>query len=144
MFKPTKIIIHHSLTKDTGTVSWGAIRTYHMFDLGWSDIGYHLGCEFIKNINNEYYEILMGRDWFTPGAHTKGHNHDSLGFCFVGNYDEDIIDDKMLYVGVKAIKMWFRIFNLSYLDIYKHHDFADYKSCPGNLFPWGKFIEMLK
>jgi N-acetylmuramoyl-L-alanine amidase len=140
---PEKIIIHHSLTKDTGTVSWGAIRTYHTIELGWDDIGYHAGCELVVNGENSWYEILMGRDWFTPGAHTKNHNHDSLGFCFVGNWDEAIPVDGYLLTGAKVVKMWMELFGISIDQVWRHHDFADYKSCPGTMFPWDWFKEMI-
>ena len=39
--KPDYILIHSSGTKDSETLSWGAIRQYHIFDNGWIAIGYH-------------------------------------------------------------------------------------------------------
>ena len=54
---PQMIILHHSLTADTHTVSWGAIRRYHTKTLGWRDIGYHFGLELARN----HVEVLMGR-----------------------------------------------------------------------------------
>jgi len=131
---PTRIIIHHSATRDSGTVSWGAIRRYHIETLGWKDIGYHIGIELVKSGSESYYEALFGRDWSKSGAHTRGENHDSLGICFVGNYDLVKPTDAMLKVGTKIIKLWMRLYDIDIDHIFTHRYFADYKSCPGNLF----------
>ena len=51
IFKPQKVICHHSLTRDSGSVSWGAIRKFHMetLDPPYKDIGYHCGVELVKS-----------------------------------------------------------------------------------------------
>lgn len=130
MFKPTKIIIHHSLTKDSQTVSWGAIRKYHIETLGWGDIGYHVGVELVGN----HYEVFLGRPWDKVGAHTRGQNKDSLGICFVGNYDLEEPSKEMLIEGGKLIHMWMKLFAISFKKICPHRHFATYKTCPGRQF----------
>jgi len=136
---PKKIIVHHSLTKDGATVSWGAIRRYHMEVLGWSDIGYHAGVELMRN----GYEAVLGRPWDAVGAHTRGHNFDSLGICFVGNYDLEEPSEDMLVVGAKVIALWLRLFGLRVEDIYPHTFFAIYKTCPGLKFPMDKLKSLV-
>jgi len=131
---PKKVIVHHSLTKDSQTVSWGAIRKYHVKTFGWSGIGYHVGVELIISGDEPYYEALLGRMWDRTGAHTRGHNHDSLGICFIGNYDKVPPRKAMLKIGAKVIALWLKLFNLSIDDIYSHHNFNIRKSCPGTLF----------
>ena len=133
-FKVKKVIVHHSLTKDSGSVSWGAIRKYHVQQMKWSGIGYHAGVELVLSGDAVNYETLMGRVWDRSGAHTRGQNHDSLGICFVGNYDITPPPKKMLIAGAKVIALWLRLFNLTIKDIYSHHHLNIYKSCPGKCF----------
>lgn len=137
MFTPSKIIVHHSLTKDNQTVSWGAIRRYHTSpppdgpaDGPYIDIGYHVGVEMVYT----EYEIFFGRSWDIPGAHTRGVNQSSLGIVFVGDYDNFPPPEKMLDIASVLIKLWMKLFNITKDNIFGHRDFADYKSCPGKMF----------
>ena len=142
--KHTKIICHHSLTKDSGSVSWGAIRRYHTETLKWKDIGYHAGIELVISGGKLYYETLIGRMWDTPGAHVRGHNSHSLGLCFVGNYDLSPPEYEMLIVGAKLIRLWMRLFDIDIHEVYAHRDFST-KSCPGEMFDMNKlksYIEL--
>jgi N-acetylmuramoyl-L-alanine amidase len=138
--EPEEVIVHHSLTTDSGTVSWGAIRKYHIETNGWSDIGYHAGIELIDNSGVQYYEALIGRMWDVSGAHCIGHNNRSLGICFVGNFDEAQVPQDQLIVGAKLIAYWLKKFHISIEDVYPHSAFAD-KSCPGDLFSMSKLLE---
>ena len=128
--KPQEIIIHHSLTKDSRTVSWGAIRRWHTEHCGWGDIGYHAGIELVYT----EYEIFIGRPWDKMGAHTAGQNDKSLGFVFVGNYDLEPPAERMLEIGARIISLWMRLFDMPKEKIYPHSKFASYKSCPGTEF----------
>ena len=130
---PTRIVIHHSLTKDSGTVSWLAIRKYHVLDLGWSDIGYHAGVELVETGSLSHYEILMGRAWDQAGAHTKGENHRSLGLCVVGDFDLEAPSRPALEAAARIIRLWMKLYRITSDEIYRHSHFST-KSCPGRLF----------
>jgi N-acetyl-anhydromuramyl-L-alanine amidase AmpD len=145
-FTPTHIIIHHSLTKDDATVSWQAIRAYHVETMGWLDIGYHFGIERI----NHRYEILLGRSLTMVGAHCNqaSMNRLAFGICCVGNYDEELevdefIRNKGLDCLVQLVRDLRRLFFIPMDNIHKHCVFATYKTCPGSLFPWDLFKDML-
>jgi N-acetylmuramoyl-L-alanine amidase len=138
---PSYIVIHHSLTKDGQTVSWGAIRKYHVETLGWNDIGYHFGIELI----NDHYEILVGRMMTEVGAHCKeqGMNNRSVGICVVGNFDVDILNTLQMEMLVKLVKSIKAVFAIPKANVKQHHEYASYKSCPGTQFPWDQFIGAL-
>ena len=131
---PNKIIIHHSLTKDSKTVSWNAIRKYHK-DLGWDDIGYHFGVELV----GDNYEILLGRLMTEVGAHTKGQNKSSIGICLVGNFDDTSPPKQQWDLAAKLVASLCEILYITSRSVYGHRKFASYKSCPGRAFNIGKF-----
>jgi hypothetical protein len=134
--KPNKIIIHHSLTKDSGTVSWGAIRKYHMQTLGWNDIGYPFGIELI----GDHYETLIGRRPDLTGAHTIGQNDQSIGICVIGNFDEDPVTTGIKDALQNLLTWLILLYGISSKEIYGHCEFAP-KTCPGkNLFEWIRII----
>lgn len=133
MINWTHIMIHHSLTKDSETVSWGAIRKYHTRTLGWADIGYHFG---IERLGSDY-EALLGRPLDMKGAHCKegGMNEKAIGICLVGNFDLVPPPNEALKVlRDRLLSPLMRIHNIPPSNIVFHRDYATYKSCPGNLF----------
>ena len=131
--KPNKIILHHSLTKDSKTVSWDAIRNYHVNTKHWKDIGYHFGIELINN----HYEVLTGRMMNEQGAHTRGYNTDSLGICFIGNFDDEDVPVDQWGLGVRLVRSLCFLLNIG--EVKGHRDYAGYKTCPGKRFSMDKF-----
>lgn len=146
----THIIIHHSLTPDSGTVSWDAIRRYHTQYLGWSDIGYHFGIERV----GDDVRIFAGRPMERHGAHVKdgGFNTRSIGICVVGNYDlEEPSPEHILAAGMLCR----RLMNFGTIPpaaVLGHREAQSQagvpehqrKTCPGGLFSMSKFRTNLR
>jgi len=137
---PEFVIVHHSMTEDSKTASWGAIRKYHMFK-GWTDIGYHAGIEIVRGD----LEILLGRRWDKWGAHCKQEdmNRKSLGLCLVGNFDFYPPAETMLDLATDLIRYWMRLFRIPVSNVLPHRHFATYKTCPGELFDFDSFQQQL-
>ncbi|MDR2745683.1 MAG: N-acetylmuramoyl-L-alanine amidase [Desulfovibrio sp.] len=77
-----KIIIHCAATRPSMDVGVKEIRDWHVNGNGWSDIGYH-------GVIRRDGTLESGRPTDRPGAHTAGHNKDSVGICLVGGVAED-------------------------------------------------------
>ena len=137
----TYIILHHSLTKDSDTVSWGAIRDYHL-GLGWDDIGYHFGIEEV----GDYVETFLGRLPDESGAHCKeaGMNHKSIGICLVGNFDFAPPGEKIWEKAVELVSWLCEIYKIDPINVRAHRSYASYKTCPGRLFDISKFRQNVK
>ena len=129
-----RIILHHSFTKDSETVSWGIIRRYHTNTMRFSDIGYHFG---IENLRGEV-EILMGRMPDKMGAHCTGFNSDSIGICFVGNFDDDEPPKDVWNKGVDLVRWLTSVYGKG-VEVVGHNELNQHKSCPGKYFYLDKF-----
>jgi hypothetical protein len=143
MNNPKKIIIHHAAEIDTPKLEWGQIRKYHMTadprKPAYIDIGYHAGVELV----NDQYEILMGRDWLWSGAHCIGQNSESLGFCFVGDFNKNEPTDGMLIKGAKLIAMWMELFKIPLGEVLPHYHF-EATDCPGKKFPMIRLSDIIE
>lgn len=83
MRKINKIIVHSTATPEGRDVSLEEVRQWHTKERGWSDIGYH----FLVLLDGSVEE---GRPLERTGAHTKGHNWDSIGIAYVGGLDSEM------------------------------------------------------
>jgi hypothetical protein len=93
--KTINTIIVHCSDLPYGTAE--GIRRYHIDQLGWADIGYHLVAENGRASKSAPYvaaqdgALERGRDLDgdgdileETGAHALGYNEDSLGLCLIG------------------------------------------------------------
>ena len=142
IMRPEHIIIHHSLTKDSETVSWNAIRRFHVHENNWDAIGYHSGLELI----NDRYEVIVGRMWNQYGAHCPQDNMNtrSLGICFIGNFDQTTPPQPQWDLGVKFVKSLLNIYDIPVARVNGHNIYNHLKTCPGRKFDMAKFRAELK
>ena len=126
---PKYIIVHCSATEDSGTASWEAIREFHTEVRGWRDIGYHYG---VEEYDGEFV-FLRGRKPFDMGAHcvAAGRNHDSIGLCVVGDYDEEPPEPEKYAVVVAILTSLCFIFQIPPENVRGHCEFEEAKTCPG-------------
>ena len=125
MRKINWIIVHQSASNNPKHDNIETIRDWHTSQ-GWADIGYHW---FI----NKAGEVFGGRSESRIGAHTKGHNKDSIGICLSG-------DGEKTPAQLKALEnLIFNIctrYNLGKDSVLGHNDLAP-TECPGfDLHAW--------
>ena len=123
------IILHCSATRDSGTVSWNAIRHYHIVEREWDDIGYHFGIEKV----DDKLIILRGRHPNTRGAHCRalGMNNKSIGVCVVGDYDVTAPDKYRMAVTIDFLAKLCFCFSIPARNIFGHREIDGRKTCPG-------------
>ena len=77
-----EIIIHCAATEEGRDFTVEDIRRWHVQGNGWKDIGYH----FVIYRDGS---IHPGRPIDQVGAHTTGHNANSIGVCYIGGVATD-------------------------------------------------------
>lgn len=121
-----RIILHCSATIEGAHFDVASIRRWHKEDRGWSDIGYH----YVIYLDGTTH---IGRPLHLAGAHVRGHNHDSVGVCYVGGLDEkgkskDTMTPAQDIAFIQLVKAMRLMFG-EHLTIHGHNDFAK-KACP--------------
>lgn len=116
------IVIHHC----AGNGTPASIHNSHIKQ-GWTGIGYHF---YVRKDGS----IWRGRPISVIGAHCAGHNHESIGICFEGNFETE---NKIANVQLRAGKALVTYVNGLYpnAQIKKHKDFGG-TACPGRYFPF--------
>lgn len=106
------------------------IRDIHVNQNGWRDIGYHY---VIKRDGS----IEKGRDESVVGAHTTGHNHDSIGICLIGGkarsgHGEHSNPANFTHSQWETLRNLVKQLIIEYPDaqLYGHGDLNSGKSCP--------------
>lgn len=121
MRKINSIIVHCSGTPIF--TSFNSIRNYHVYKLGWKDIGYHY-------VIDEFGNCLEGRPADGAGAHCKGHNDTSIGICLIGGRDRfDFTFDQLLTL-VGRLRYLSVKYSIPKDMIFSHYDFNKNKNCP--------------
>jgi len=137
--RKTSVVLHHSLTKDSGTVSWGAIRRYHTTPkpqgMGMLAIGYQYGIDLV----GDAYETMVGRMEEETAAAAPGANQNGIHICLVGNFDVEPVPAAQMKSAVTLAASICRRWQIQPSQIFGHRDFNAAKSCPGNLVDLKQF-----
>jgi len=117
-----KIIVHCTATP--GDVSIETVREWHVNERGWRDVGYH----FLIRTDGTVEE---GRPIEQSGAHTKGHNWDSIGVAYAGGTGKngEWLDTRTDEQRDALVDLLCQLKDNYGGTIYGHRDFSE-KACP--------------
>ena len=111
-----RTIVHCSDTPATMDIGVKEIDQWHK-ERGWKGIGYHY-------VIRRDGTIEFGRDLDQMGAHTKGHNSDSVGVCLVGGWKGEF---NFTIAQLMSLK---NLVNILQKEVFGHRDFDPSKTCP--------------
>lgn len=125
-----RIVLHHA------AASVCDAKTIHAWHLGrgFSGIGYH----FLVRKNGT---IERGRAEHLVGAHVTGHNSDSIGVCFEGNFETETMGEAQKNAGSELVEYLKKKYSIGI--VVRHKDLAP-TACPGKNFPFEEILHGVK
>ncbi len=129
---PVKITVHHEGGKlltiaDDARKRLKNIQTWSMGpDRNWADIPYHI-------LIGPDGTVFEGRNPLTVGeTNTEYDPTGHLLICFLGNYNQQKIDKKLLTVLVNVLADQSIKYNIAPTEIATHRDHSKQTTCPGD------------
>lgn len=122
-----EIILHCAATHEGQNYTVEDITQWHKAR-GWDTIGYHYVIYIDGSLHN-------GRDINKPGAHTEGHNANSVGICYVGGLEANSMTPKDTRTPAQketlltTVHTLLNQYNLSIDNVKCHNQYAS-KACP--------------
>ena len=123
------IVIHHTGCNDIDA-SAEQIHGLHINN-GWAGIGYHF-------VIRKDGTIERGRAENLVGAHVTGHNSDSIGICFEGNFETETMGEAQKNAGAELVEYLKKKYSIS--TVVRHKDLAA-TACPGKNFPFEEILQ---
>ena len=120
--KTDYIVLHHTASSKC---SADDIHRIHLNN-GWTGIGYHF---YVRKDGS----IYRGRPIDTVGAQAYGYNSQSIGICFEGNFEKEIMTDAQLKAGREIVEYARNYYPNA--KIVRHRDLNS-TACPGRYFPF--------
>lgn len=124
-----RIVIHCADTPASMDIGAAQIRSWHVDENGWSDIGYH-------GVIRRDGRFEPGRPLEVAGAHAAGHNADSVAVCLIGGRGpdggaENNFTAAQMRTLAALVTMWQAQFGVPDGGILGHRDLSGVvKTCP--------------
>lgn len=120
--KTNRLILHHTAAT---ILTVEQVHSIHKGN-GYSGIGYHF---YVRKDGS----IYRGRPLDCVGAHASGHNSDSVGICFEGNFENENMSDAQKESGKWLVGYLKHMYGISKV---QKHSGVNSTACPGKNFPF--------
>ncbi|MDK2822893.1 MAG: N-acetylmuramoyl-L-alanine amidase [Clostridia bacterium] len=140
------IVIHHSASprgfwygQRWRPVDVELIRSWHIYERGWSDIGYH----YVVLPDGQ---VQGGRPLDRIGAHARAgkRNLTAIGICLIGNFQYDSVSPPQLMGTMQLVKKLQKEYDIPVEKVELHKEIPGSNTlCPGRFFPKKAFYEYL-